>query len=218
MLIQDLNKLNFKSLSLAKSGRTVKLIVDKQPINISIPCMYIPFGLNKIKKQWSNFEEYSVDCYLSNISNYLNESKEFDNKMNELNDAIFNISKENIQLFNVPNSDDLTYSSFYRDNKTFPKLLKLHLPRDTNGNFTTMFFDENSNPIVVNENNIETILSKKTSFKCIMTCSKVWIYQNKIGSIWNIVQLKLISNTGASTSNSNQTTSEESIYTQTLID
>jgi hypothetical protein len=183
-LLTTLDNLVFSNLNLAKSGRVVKLICDKQPFNLKTNTMYLPFGVNKFKKQWSNFEEYSIDCYV--------DSSTTDNeKYNELNDKIFNLVKENTQLFNIPDVSTLSNSPFYRDNKSYPKLLKLQLPRDTNGNFTTQFFDDTGKIIIVDETNIEEILAKKVTIKTLITCSKVWVYQNKVGSIWNVLQIKL---------------------------
>ena len=220
IVMNDLLKLNFDNLMLAKSGRVIKLIKDKQPLSLSTITLYLPFGVSKFKKQWSAFEEYSVDCYINDSNN----NTEYVSKLTEFNDHIFNLSKSNLQLFGLHSSAEVTNSPFYRDNKNYPKLLKLQLPRDQNGNFTTQFFDENSERIVINEQNIETILHKKTLFKSIITCSKVWAYQNKIGSVWNIVQLKLVSlpknneNNSDSEGGSESNLPNNSIYTQSLID
>lgn len=213
-VLTTIENLNLNSLKLAKVGRVIKLISDKQQFNLKTGSLYMPFNVSKFKKQWSNFEEYSVDCY---VDSSLNEPVKF----TELNDKIFDLVKENNQLFNNPDVDTLTNSPFYRDNKTFPKLLKLQLPRDNNGNFTTQFFDENGDILIIDENNIETILTKKTTFKAIITCSKVWVYQNKVGSIWNILQIKLTKNNQENNEEENNELSDGStgsvnsnIYTQ----
>ena len=220
IVINDLLKLNFDNLMLAKSGRVIKLIQNKQPLNLSTETLYLPFGVSKFKKQWSAFEEYSVDCYVNDSNN----NTEYVSKLTDFNDHLFNLSKSNLQLFGLHPSVEVTNSPFYRNNKTYPKLLKLQLPRDQNGNFTTQFFDENSQRIIVNEQNIETILSKKILFKSIITCSKVWAYQNKIGSVWNITQLKLIplsknnESVSGSDNESENDAQNSSIYTQSLIE
>ena len=187
----SLNDVNFQNLNLGKSGRTVKLIYDKQSMNMSTNVLYMPFNVNTYKKQWSNYDDYIIDCYIDNAHS----DNEYIQKMSEFNDVIFNLVKTNLHLFNVPENEQICFTPFYRDNKTFPKLLKLHLPRDTNGNFMTQFFDENYNKIFVDENNIQTILSKKSTFKTIINCSKVYVYQNKAGCAWDIIQLKLVSST-----------------------
>lgn len=227
IVIQNLQELVFDQFNLAKVSRNVRLIHNKQNININTHVLYMPFNLSKYKKQWSNFEEYSVDCYVQDVA--------CSEKLSQFDDYIFDLSKKNSQLFNVQNLNDASYSPMYRENKTYPKLLKLYLPRDNNGNFTTQFFDDKSEKIIVDENNIETILSKKTMFKCIITCSKVWYYQNKIGSIWNIVQLKMVSNDNKNSYNNSDNScdselsendgsesddkmNKNSIYTQSLID
>jgi hypothetical protein len=203
-VLTTIENLNFNSLKLAKVGRVIKLISDKQQFNLKTGSLYMPFNVSKFKKQWSNFEEYSVDCY---VDSSLNEPVKF----TELNDKIFSLVKENTQLFNNIDIEILTNSPFYRDNKTFPKLLKLQLPRDNNGNFTTQFFDENGEIIIIDENNIETILNKKTTFKAILTCSKVWVYGNKVGSIWNVLQIKLTKNNQEKNEELSDELSDESV-------
>lgn len=219
----SLNNLDFKNLNLGKSGRSVKLLYDKQSINMSTNVLYMPFNLNTYKRQWSNYDDYTVDCYIDSGHS----DNEYIQKMNKFNDVIFDLVKSNLHLFNVPENEQITFTPFYRENKTFPKLLKLHLPRDQNGNFTTQFFDENSNKIFVDENNIQTILSKKASFKTIINCTKVYLYQNKAGCAWDILQLKLVQNTkdintsdcSDNGSEDNNTTVNSNIYTQmSLID
>jgi len=183
-MLTSIENLVLSELKLAKAGRTVKLICDKQPFNLKTSTLYLPFGVSKYKKQWSNFDEYTIDCY---VDSNTNENVHF----TELNNRIFDLVKENTQLFNVNDVSELINTPFYRENKTFPKLLKLQLPRDSNGNFTTQFFDETGKIIIVDESNIDEILCKKTCIKSLISCSKVWVYQNKVGSIWNALQIKL---------------------------
>jgi len=221
----SLNDVNFQNLNLGKSGRSVKLIYDKQSMNMSTNVLYMPFNLNTYKKQWSTYDDYIIDCYIDSGHS----DNEYIQKMSQFNDVIFDLVKTNLHLFNVPENEQICFTPFYKDNKTFPKLLKLHLPRDTNGNFMTQFFDENSNKIFVDENNIQTILSKKSTFKTIINCSKVYMYQNRAGCAWDIMQLKLVNATkeiAISDSSDNGSASEEDntndnnhIYTQiALID
>ena len=205
-LLMSLNDINFDNLNLGKSGRTFKLIYDKQSLQISTNTLYMPFNLNKYKKQWSNHQDYTVDCYVDN--GQLN--GDYITKLTQFNEYIFELIKSQRNLFNVPENEEITYSPFYRDNKTFPKLLKLQLPRDTNGNFTTQFFDENSQKIYVDENNIDEILTKKSTFKTIIGCSKVYLYQGRAGCIWDIVQLKLVPKQCSNSENSDSDIGTES--------
>ena len=211
--------LKFEGLNLAKVGRAIKLIYDKQPVQLKTGILYLPFGISKYKKQWSQYEEYSIDCYIQD------DNKNIDVKFTELNNKIFELVKENAQLFSNTDVSTLSNSPFYRDNKSYPKLLKLQLPRDSNGNFTTQFFDENGTIIHVDENNIDEILAKKTTFKTLITCSKVWVYQNKVGSIWNIVQIKLNpkqtndseSETSIDGSDDSKNDKNSKLYTQNML-
>ena len=185
----DIQDMQFDKLNILKSGRNMRLVYNKSNIELKTPELYLPFSINKYKKQWMNYEEYSIDCYVNDCSSL---NKNFSDQLIKLDENIYNISKENIQLLGGTSNDVVSYSKMYRDNKDYPKLLKLYLPRDNNGNFTTHFFDENGKVIHITEQNIDTILHKKSIFKTLITSSKVWYYQNKIGSTWNILQLKVL--------------------------
>ena len=47
---------------LAKSGRAIKLVYNKEPVQICTSTLYSPFGVKPIIKEWSNFTEYNIDC------------------------------------------------------------------------------------------------------------------------------------------------------------
>ena len=84
----------------------------------------------------------------------------------------------------------MTYCPILRENGTYPKLFRIQLPRDKNGNFTFFAFDETKEKIKVSESNIENLFSRGKVFRGIIECQKLWVYNGKIGSIWNLVQMK----------------------------
>lgn len=197
--IEDVDWNNFK---LAKSGRNVKLLYNKEALQFCTASLYSPFGVKSAIKEWSNFTEYTLDCSL-NQSNEENTStfKEFVDKLDK---KIEELVKENLDLFANPKTNvdkNFGYSPILKENGNYPKLLKLQLVRDKNGNFLSFVFDNDKNKIKLTEKNIEELLCKGKVFKCIIECSKVWYFNGKVGTIWNIVQLKfnekkVIENTG----------------------
>lgn len=211
-MILDLSAFDSEKFSLAKSGRNIKLLYDKQPFQICTTTLYTPFGVKNISKDWSNFNEYWIDCSLNQSPN--ENSTNFRNFVETLDKKIVELVNDNKTLF--PNySDKLDYTNILRENKNYPKLMKLQLLRDKNGNFESFIFDENKKKIRVNENSIEEILSKGKMFKCIIECSKVWVYNGKIGSIWNVVQLKLSEQKREAVNNKTESSID---YTQMLIE
>ena len=197
----DYSNIDMSKITLCKTGKKiVKLMYNNdEPFQLKTSELFMPFTLNKFKNHWSSFSDYSVECYVSDT--------EFSYKLIELDNTINNLFKTNTVYF--PDiTNDYIYSKIYRDNKDYPKLLKLNFPRDNNGNFTTCFFDENSKSIIVNDQNIEDILIKKSNFKTLITNSKVWstTNTNKVGSTWDVVQLKLIS------PKTNKNSSKQEIY------
>jgi hypothetical protein len=199
---------------LAKSGRAVKLLYGKEPVQICTSTLYSPFGVKPNIKEWSNFTEYNLDCSL-NQSNSEN-SKTFKETIEHLDEIIQQLVKDNLNLFNV-NDENFVYNNILRENKNYPKLIKFNLPRDRNGNFESFMFDIKKDKVPINENNIEDILCKGKIFRCIIECVKIWFYNGKVGSIWKVVQLKF----SEKESEDNKTTDNNinsNIYTQLMID
>lgn len=195
-MVFDIKNINFEELKLAKAGRAVKLIYQKEPLQFCTSALYTPFGTKSVNKEWSNFTEYSIDCSLNQATS--DSAIEFKTFMEKLDIAIFQLVKENKHLFvnartpSIP--DEVGYTKIMRENGSYPKLVKLQLPRDKHGNFETCMFDESKEKIKVSEQNVSELLCKGKSFKCIIECSKVWYYNEKFGSIWNINQLKFSEN------------------------
>lgn len=176
-------EVDWDGFNLAKSGRTVKLLYKKEPVQFCTTSLYTPFGVKWMSKEWSSFDDYWIDCSMNR------NSEEFKTFMEKLDETIKTLVKDNSHLFQNL-TDDFAYSSVLRENGAYPKLMKLGLPRDKNGNFTCFLFDENKKKIKLDEGNIEGLLKKGKIFKCIIECTKVWSYNGQVGSIWNVVQLK----------------------------
>lgn len=192
----DIQNVDWSKFRLAKSGRVVKLMYDKEPLQICTSSLYSPFGVKSVAKDWSNFEEYYIDCSMNNASH--DSCVAFRECMQKMDEVIKNLVTDNKELFVSGKSsainDDFAYTPIMKENGTYPKLIKLQLPRDKNGNFTCFLFDEAKQKVKLTADNAEQLLRKGTIFKCIIELSKIWTYNNKAGSIWNIVQLKLSEN------------------------
>lgn len=187
----DLQNFNEDDFKLGKSGRAIRLLYNKEPLQICTSTLYSPFGIKSINKEWSNFTEYNVDCSLNQSSSET--SVVFKNFIDKLDDVIQKLVKENLTLFNSKNetaNENFTYTSILRENKSYPKLMKLQFTRDKQGNFESFIFDEQKEKLPINESNIDNIIAKGKIFKTIIECVKVWYYNGKVGSIWKIVQLK----------------------------
>lgn len=201
---------------LAKSGRAVKLLYNKEPVQICTSTLYSPFGVKPSIKGWSNFTEYNLDCSL-NQSNSEN-SVLFRETIERLDKIIQELVKDNFSLFNT-NEDNFVYNNILRENGNYPKLIKFNLPRDKNGNFESFIFDINKEKIPLSENNIEEILCKGKVFKAIIECVKIWFYNGKVGSIWKIVQLKFSEKEPNSLSKNNTNLNDKNnVYTQLMIE
>jgi len=185
--IQDLANVDWDAFELAKSGRSVKVLYKKNPLQFCTSTLYSPFGVKGVSKEWSVLTDYYIDCSLNQSASET--SVLFKEFLEKLDEKINELVNDNEELFK-DDVTDCTYTPILRVNGNYPKLFKLQLVRDRNGNFESFFFDESKNKIKVSEDNVEDVLSKGKNFKCIVECSKIWCYNGKIGSIWNIVQCK----------------------------
>lgn len=196
---QNLNELDVSNIFIAKSGKTVKLLTKNTagklvPLQITTSKMYTPFGVSVNSSQYSSFTNCTVSCSLDHTTTVKQKQK-----IEELDQKIVSLIKESIDLFpketmsmDLDNADTNTfYCPLLRGNSSYPKLMKLTLPRDKNGNFDFFVFGENKEKIPIEDSNIEEILSKAVCFRGIIECSKLWYYNGKIGSTWNVVQLRL---------------------------
>jgi hypothetical protein len=187
----DISKFTPAFFQLAKSGRAVKLLYNKEPVQVCTSTLTSPFGVKSNEKEWSNFTEYSIDCSVNNVNS--ESATTFKTFLETLDVEMEKLLRKNIGMFpnvNISDDSEIAYSPIYKGNGDYPKLIKLQLPRDKLGNFESFIFDSSKNKIKLTDDNIAEILAKRKYFKCIIECSKVWHYNGRIGSIWNIVQLR----------------------------
>ena len=196
-MIVDNNNIDWSLFQLGKVKRSIVLLYNKEPVEFFTPVMYTPFGIRSTEKTWSNFNEYSIACSISeyNQTSFLEFIEKLNNKIQEL-------VKNNISLF-PDASNDFVYNPIFRSNGNYAALLNAVFKRDTNGNFNSFVFDENKTNIELNEQVLESTLSKGKLFKTLIQCAKVWYYNGKVGTIWNINQLKLIQKTETKTQQKN---------------
>ena len=188
MSVLKLSDIELEKLHLAKSGRAVKLVYEKSAFQMHTAKLYIPFGVKSVNKDWSPLTEYYIDCSLNQSDSAT--AIEFRQQIEVLDQSIKNLCTET-DMFTGKDTSSVTYNPILRENGNYPKLMRLQLPRDKNGNFTFFAFDENKGKIKITESNIENVLSKGLVFRGIIECQKVWLYNGKIGTIWNLVQMKL---------------------------
>ena len=218
MGIVNLDTFDETKLKLGKSGRAIKLFYDKEPIQICSSTLYTPFGVKSITKEWSNYSEYNIDCALNQSASET--SVNFRKNIEKFDSILHNLVKENTSLFSSKNeqcNENFIYSPILKENGNYPKLIKLQLSRDNNGNFNSFIFNENKEKVKITEENIEEILSKGKTFKVIIECVKVWFYNGKVGSIWKIVQLKFSERNYEKINNVNSEENVKNVYNQLLI-
>lgn len=178
MSVLKINEINYDNVKLGKVGKSTKLLYvtenSKANLKVATPKLSMMF-LNSVTKEWANFTEFSMDCNIKDDEEML---VEFSNNLKQ------RIIEENRSTY-----EEQSYFSMVKENKNYPKLIKLVFPRDSQGNFETVVFDKEKNKIMITEDNIEDIFKRYLSMKCIIECSKVWSVNGKYGLIWNVVQI-----------------------------
>jgi hypothetical protein len=194
----NINELDLSKISLAKIGRNIILVYpdengEKQPLQIVTGKMYIPFGVKINPNNYSSFPNCHIDCSLNQSNGQeavlcREKLEELDLYIQELivtNSHLFN-TKENITENNILEK----YRPILRENKTYPKLMKISLTRDSQGNFQSVIFDNLREKIYMDDDNVQELLSKGKIFVSIIECGRLWYYNGDFGSTWNLIQLK----------------------------
>lgn len=218
----NLLDLDVSKLKLAKSGRSIKIIYDKEPLQIVTGKLYTPFGVKIASNNYSAFSTCYIDCSLNQSTSET--SIKYSELLETLDNKIIDLIKDSLHLFNTGNlnfePEDIAniYSPMLRNNKTFPKLMKLMLSRDSRGNFESVIFNENKEKIIINENSLEDVLCKGKIFKTIIECNKIWYYNGRFGTTWNIKQLKFVNNIPIDENTTeNNTNTNNNIYQNIMI-
>jgi hypothetical protein len=205
----DIQNIEWENFQLGKSGKAVKLLYNKEPVQFCTSSLYTPFGVKSVSKDWSKFDEYNVDCSFNQSTSET--SIMFKEFVEKLDKKIKELVEKNGEMFGAKDEFKFEYNNIIKENGNYPKLIKLQLTRDKNGNFESFLFDAEKQKIKINEGNVEEVLKKGKIFKCIIECSKIWYYKEKVGSIWNIVQLKFADTKMVTQNNSN-------VYNTLMID
>lgn len=161
--------IDIQKTSTCKSGKSLKIVNDmKKPLELQTGVLYSPFGVSKFENKWSGLYDYSVSCYVD---------EKFEKFITELGE-------------HVAKTGNLTVVPGMKVNGDYPKLFKLKLPRDSNGNFNFVVFDNDKQKIRVTEDNVEEIFCKKRTFKCIIQCEKVNEWKEEWYIHWIITQMR----------------------------
>ena len=214
----NIHDIDLNELKLAKVGKVVKLLYKKEPLQLVTSKMYAPFGVKVQNNDYSSYTKCHLDCSLNQNNSTV--SVKYREALEALDQKIAELIKEHVHLFNIKETID--YDNYYtpvlKENKSYPKLMKITLPRDRNGNFDFVVFNENKEKMPLDDNNIEQTLSKGKIFKGIVEFSKVWFFKGKFGVMMNLVQMKFIERETATEDPTEvENTSSKNIYNNNLM-
>jgi hypothetical protein len=188
---QHIKDLNIENVSLSKTGRVYRLTDNKNEkefLSFTTNTMYTPFGINTNQNKYNPNLEYSISASINASDTEFavetrNSLELLDKKIQEL----VTKQKDDLKL-----EHDFAYTSFYKNSGNYPKLIKFNFTRDTHGNFKTILFNSNKEKIPLNETNIAEIFKKGSLFRAVTNNKKVWVYNGRVGTIWDLDQILLV--------------------------
>lgn len=193
----NISDIVLSQLKLAKSGRMIKIMYNKEPLQLVTGKMYTPFGVKINTNTYSNFTNCTLDCSLNQSNSEV--SVKYRESLEALDNRIIELIQESLHLFDTNcTAEDIPniYGPILRENKTFPKLMKITLPRDSKGNFDYVIFNENKEKVLITDDDkLSEVLCKGKIFKGIIECGKIWYFKGRFGTTWNLKQLKFVENT-----------------------
>jgi hypothetical protein len=194
----NISDIVLSQLKIAKSGRMIKLMYNKEPLQLVTGKMYTPFGVKVNTNNYSSFTNCTLDCSLNQSNSEV--SVKYRESLEALDQRITELIQESLHLFNTdtnytPEDIPNIYGPILRENKTFPKLMKITLPRDSKGNFDYVVFNENKEKVsITDDDKLTEVLCKGKIFKGIIECGKIWYFKGRFGTTWNLKQLKFVEN------------------------
>lgn len=186
---QHIKDIDIENVSMSKSGRIYRLTTkDKEFMAFTTNTMYSPFGINTNQNKYNPVLEYSISASInSSDTDFATDTRV---ALEALDGKIQQLVTDKRDDLNLP--DDFIYTSFYKNSGNYPKLIKFNFTRDSHGNFKTVVFNSKKEKVVLNENNITDIFKKGSLFRVITNNKKIWSYNGKAGTIWDLDQILLV--------------------------
>jgi hypothetical protein len=192
-VMKNIKDIIIENVSIVKSGRTFRLSYKAEDgtsdfLSFSTNTLYTPFGLNSNQSKFTPNLEYSITASVnaSDTESAILTRTKLEALDKHIEDLVLS-KKEDMKI-----DDDFCYTSFYKNSGNYPKLIKFNFVRDANGNFKTIVFDSNKQKIPITDSNIEEIFKRGTLFKAITINKKIWTFNSKVGTIWDLDQILLI--------------------------
>jgi hypothetical protein len=165
--------------------------------------LFMPFGCSVSQNSFSDFTEYYVSCALNNyqtdkkVQRYLNTIESVETKLKE------HMKKHYSDYFSDPcqnisdKVDSMLTSCIKQSNKSYPPNMYFSIPRNKNGVFICDVYDDKNDAVQITQENIDELLSKKSTVKCAINCVGAWFRDgvkgktSNFGLKWELHQAKV---------------------------
>ena len=220
----DFSKVTFSDVKKLGKGKMVYANLNSDKIILQTPKMSVPFGISRWRDP--SADDSNGDSFRLGLSFYGEENNAdihaFKKNLTQFDDMIKQKIKENSKewLNKSTVSMEVIEDAYYvpnvklsvdKDGKEYPSRVEVKLDRqkeedEFTGKFVSnkrfnheiMVFDENKNPLELNESNYESVVPKGSQAICIIELVYISITA-KISCKWKLVQMKVIKNKKAIT-------------------
>ena len=220
----DFSKVIFSDVKKLGKGKMVYANLNSDKIILQTPKMSVPFGISRWRDP--SADDSNGDSFRLGLSFYGEENNEdihtFKKNLEQFDDMIKQKIKENSKewLNKSTVSMEVIEDAYYvpnvklsvdKDGKEYPSRVEVKLDRqkeedEFTGKFVSnkrfnheiMVFDENKNPLELNESNYESVVPKGSQAICIIELVYISITA-KISCKWKLVQMKVFKNKNAIT-------------------
>ena len=220
----DFSKVTFSDVKKLGKGKMVYANLNSDKIILQTPKMSVPFGISRWRDP--SADDSNGDSFRLGLSFYGEENNAdihaFKKNLTQFDDMIKQKIKENSKewLNKSTVSMEVIEDAYYvpnvklsvdKDGKEYPSRVEVKLDRqkeedEFTGKFVSnkrfnheiMVFDENKNPLELNESNYESVVPKGSQAICIIELVYISITA-KISCKWKLVQMKVFKNKNAIT-------------------
>lgn len=185
-ILKDLENIDWDLLELSKERKIVKLLYKSSEFKIQTCMLSNPFNVNSYLNKYTNYYDYTIDCQILNND----KSEHFRSFMQELPEVLDEIINEDNDNIYFPEDKKFPMKQILKQpNPKYPMSFRIKLPRDSKGNFLSIAFI-NGEKTMITEDNIRDIFQPKSQFRCSLIFQKVWSFNNEMGVVINLDQIK----------------------------
>ena len=187
----DVSSVNFSSVKKGKNSQSVKIYYSKKPMYLQLPKLNVPFGAS----DYNGNGKYVVDLSMNGMDKDKDISMLHD-VLYAMDGAVMGYAVENsVEWFGSEKDMEYVQSKYTRmlrqSNGNFAPTFKVKIMKDKSDKYTAEVYDDKSEQVSLDDNDVSEVLPKGCSVKTCVECLGVWFMNGKFGVSWRLVQAKV---------------------------